>query len=68
MQDARVACGLIDDYAQRALTPRSRRAALRYLAAREAEKRSLVAGSLAAWEAFTRDDVRRALALAVAVL
>ncbi len=68
MQDARVACGLIEDYARRALTPRSRRAALRYLAAREAEKRSLVTGFLAAWEAFTRDEVRRALALAVSIL
>lgn len=68
LQDARVASALIHDYIAQVDEHEPMGGILEYLMAREEEKQHLLATVPQRWAAFTRDEVRRALALAVSVL
>ncbi len=68
LQDARVAIWMMEDFVDQADENESMAAVLRYMAARENEKQQLRAGVSQVWQSFTQPDMRRSLALAVAVL
>lgn len=76
LQDARVAVGMLAEYlaahtnadSSELISAATVRAVQRYMAWREDERARLKAGVLEAWSAFATPDVRRAMALAVAVL
>jgi len=68
LQDARVAADLLQQYLKRADEREDKGPVLRYLANREAEKQRLLEGVNAVWATFTDAEVRRALAVCIAVL
>lgn len=68
LQDARVAVALMGDFVHDAGEETQTSAVLQYMAVREEEKQRLLTAVPQVWEAFTQPDIRRALALSVAVL
>jgi CHAD domain-containing protein len=68
LQDARVAVMLMSDFVHDAGEETQTSAVLQYMAVREEEKQRLLAAVPQVWQAFTHPDIRRALALSVAVL